>query len=90
METVAVLGHNDVFMGACHNKILRFWYPLIDIHFILLHVEFEDGLSIFVSKTRVTRPKISQLKIEKFPKKSNGFKGRPPTFYFKTRKLSCT
>jgi hypothetical protein len=36
--------------------MLQFWYHAKDIHFILLHVEFEDGLSISVLKNKTTHP----------------------------------
>jgi hypothetical protein len=61
------------------------------MHFILPHVELEDGLSISVLKTKATRPKNLQQEIVKFLKKSSVFKRRPPTLFHTLFlfKLSC-
>jgi hypothetical protein len=49
--TVAVLRLNKVFIEAYSTGILHVWYHLIDMHFIVFRVQFEDGLSISVLKT---------------------------------------
>jgi hypothetical protein len=46
----------------------------------LIHVEFEDGLSISVLKNWATCHKDLQLESWKLLKKSNLFKGRPTIF----------
>jgi hypothetical protein len=43
---VAVSKLSVVFAKAYNAGILQIWCLLMYIHFILLHVEFEDGLSI--------------------------------------------
>jgi hypothetical protein len=63
------LGLKVVFREAYSTGILQFWHLSIDIRFILLHVEFEDGLSISVVKAKTTRRKTLQLEIVKFLKK---------------------
>jgi hypothetical protein len=55
LESVAVLGLSVVFREAYSTSTFHVWYLLLDIHFILLHVEFEGGLSMSVMKNRVTR-----------------------------------
>jgi hypothetical protein len=57
------------FREAYWTGTLQVWYLSKDIHFFLLHVEFEDGLTISVLKNRATRHKISQLEIVKVFKK---------------------
>jgi hypothetical protein len=69
LKLVAVFGLCGEFREAYIKVILQFWYHSIDIHSILLHVEFEDGLSIPVTKTRCNSHKNLQLEIEKFLKK---------------------
>jgi hypothetical protein len=61
LESVANLGLSVVFREPYSASILQFWYILIDIRFILLHVEFEEGLSISVVKNRATRYEKLQL-----------------------------
>jgi hypothetical protein len=78
LELVALLGLNVAFIGAYSTDILQFWYHSIDIHSILLYVEFEDGLSISILKIRATHPKKLQLEIKKFLKKSKC--RHPPIF----------
>jgi hypothetical protein len=51
--------------------MLQVWYHSVDIHFILPHVQFEDGSSIWVLKAWAARHKNLYLEIEKFLKKSN-------------------
>ncbi|SAL99446.1 hypothetical protein [Absidia glauca] len=51
-EPAAVLELNEEFREAYSKAIVQVWYPSIDIHFILLHVEFEDGLSILTWRDR--------------------------------------
>ncbi|SAM09788.1 hypothetical protein [Absidia glauca] len=51
LESVAVLGLGVVFSEAHNTLILQVWYLSIGTHCIFLYVEFEDGLSISVSKT---------------------------------------
>jgi hypothetical protein len=73
LEKTAVLELNVVFKKEYDTYILQVWYFSIDIHFILLHKKFGNGLSISVLKNRT-----------KFLKKSNVFNGRPSTqFPFK-------
>jgi hypothetical protein len=38
------------FREACSTGILQIWYLLIDIHFILLQLKFEDGFLILILK----------------------------------------
>jgi hypothetical protein len=66
LELVAVLGLSVVFREANHTNILPFRYHSIDIHFIFLHVKFEDGLSISGLKNKATRRKNCKLEIESF------------------------
>jgi hypothetical protein len=44
------LGLDVVIREICNTNLLHLWYFSIDIHSILLHVKFEDGLSIQVMK----------------------------------------
>jgi hypothetical protein len=61
-ESVAILGLSVVIREVYSTGILQFWYFLIDEHFILPHVEFEDGLSISVLENKATQ----HLEIVKF------------------------
>jgi hypothetical protein len=63
LESVAVFRLDVVFRGAYDTFSFLFLYLLIDAHFILFHVEFEDELSISVFKDRVTFRKSLQLEI---------------------------
>jgi hypothetical protein len=54
VETIAILGLSVVLKGAYSTGILQVWYNSINIHFILHHVEFGDGLYISVLKTGAT------------------------------------
>jgi hypothetical protein len=64
------LGLDDEFREAYNTGMLQIWYLSIDVRSILVHVEFEYGLSISVAKSRATCHKNLQLEIEKFPKQS--------------------
>jgi hypothetical protein len=66
LESDAVLELNVVLREAYNNGMLQVQYFLKNIRFILLYVEFEDGLSISVLKKRATHHKNSQLEIVKF------------------------
>jgi hypothetical protein len=72
LESVSVLGLSVVFREVCDTDIRQVWYLSIDTQFILLHVEFEDGLSILVLQKRASRHKNF--------KKSNVFKDSPAHF----------
>jgi hypothetical protein len=48
-----------VFREAYNMAILYVWYTLIDIHYMLLHGKFENGLSISVSKNRTSLQKFA-------------------------------
>jgi hypothetical protein len=52
LEPVAVLGLNGELKEVYDAGILQVWYLSIDIHSILFHVKFEDGLSIPFMKER--------------------------------------
>jgi hypothetical protein len=80
LESVAVLGFSVAFTDAYNTGILPFYYHSVDIHPVMLQVEFEDGLSISVLENRPLTPKSIQLKIEKFPKKSMCSKAAHPLF----------
>jgi hypothetical protein len=77
------LGHGVVFKDAYDTGINQVWYLLIDIHFILRHVKFENGLSTTILKTRATCLKNLQLEIIRFLKMTNVVKARPPAFFLK-------
>jgi hypothetical protein len=79
LESDAVLGLNIVFRESYNTDILQVWYHSTDIHSILSHVEFEDGLFISILKNRATRHKILQLEIENFLKIVKSIE-RPPLF----------
>jgi hypothetical protein len=55
LESVAVLRLDGEFRDAYNTGMLHVWYLVIDMHFILLHVKFEGGLSISILKTKATR-----------------------------------
>jgi hypothetical protein len=78
LEFIAVLRLCAVFREAYSTFILHVWYHLIDMHFIIIYMEFEDELSISVLKTRAIYHKHLHLEIVKFLKRSNLFKGRLP------------
>jgi hypothetical protein len=65
LKSVAVLGLSVVFTYVYNADILGVWYPSIDIPFILLHVEFEDGSFRSVLKNKATRNKNFQPEIVK-------------------------
>jgi hypothetical protein len=50
LESIAVLGLSVAIREAYSTGILYVWYHSTDIRFILLHVQFEDGLSSSVLK----------------------------------------
>lgn len=50
------------FADAYSIDRFQFWYPPIDMDYNMLHVKFEDGLSISYSRNGTTRYKISQWK----------------------------
>jgi hypothetical protein len=56
LEPAVVLKLNVVLKETYGTGLLQVWYLLIDRHFILLHVKFEDGSSISVLKNTATRP----------------------------------
>jgi hypothetical protein len=63
LELFAVLGLSVVFREAYNAFMLYGWYLSIDMHSILFHVEFKDGLSISVFKTRATHYQNLHLEI---------------------------
>jgi hypothetical protein len=67
---------------AYNTGTLQLLYHLTDNHFILLHVEFGDVLSISVLKNRATR-----IKILKFLKKVEDIQ-RPPDHFILNPVLS--
>jgi hypothetical protein len=54
LTSAAVLGLGVAFTATYNTGILQVWYHLIDRHFNLLHVRFEDELSISLLKNRAT------------------------------------
>jgi hypothetical protein len=62
LESVAVLEVCVVFGAVTSTGILLFWYLSVAIHFIIIHVQFDDGLSISVLKIRATHHKIHNWK----------------------------
>jgi hypothetical protein len=56
--TCRCLKINAVFRGATSTFILQVWYLLIGIHFIVFHVEFDDGSSISFEKQAASSQKI--------------------------------
>jgi hypothetical protein len=81
LESVTVWGLCVVFREAYNTDVLQVLYLLIDIPSIMLHVEFEDRLSISVMKNRAIHHKNLHLEIVKLLK-SQGH------FYFKPRPCS--
>jgi hypothetical protein len=69
LETIAIFKLSVVLKDAYSTGILQVLYHSIGIHFILLHVELEDGLSISVWKKRATRHKNLELGDRKVTKK---------------------
>jgi hypothetical protein len=63
-QSVALFGLIEEFREAYSLFILHVWYLSIDIHYIVLHVEFEDGLSIPVLKSKAT-PQNSSFNVLK-------------------------
>jgi hypothetical protein len=78
LESVAVLALDVGFREAYNTGILQVWYHLIDIHFSILHVKFEDRLSISLLKNKATRTKNVELEIVKFLKRVKGVKPTRP------------
>jgi hypothetical protein len=79
LEPVAVLGQSVVFREAYNTNLLQFLYRLIDIHFVLFHVRFDNGLSISISRDRETCSKNLQLGNRKV--KSQMSSKAPPGFF---------
>jgi hypothetical protein len=52
LESVAVFGLGVVLGEAYNTGTLQVWYLLIDMHFIMFHEDFDDGLSVPVLKKR--------------------------------------
>lgn len=73
---------NVVITDTCDISILQFWYHSIDMHFIMFHVDFDDGPSISDLENKATRRKKVQLEIVKLLKKVKCSKA--------ALKLSCT
>jgi hypothetical protein len=80
LEQVAVLELSIVFREAYNISILHVWYLSIDIHCILLHVDFEDMLFITVLRNRATRYKLRSWEIENISKKP--MVSNPDTLHF--------
>jgi hypothetical protein len=78
-KSAAVLRLNAGFREAHYADILQSWYLPIDIHCILLHVKFEDGLSISVLKKKQLVTKIHNGESKKL------LNGRPLTLFLKPR-----
>jgi hypothetical protein len=57
LESIAILGLCKVLRDAYSTEILQVWYVLIDIHFIVFHAKFKDGLSIPI---RIKRDNFTQ------------------------------
>jgi hypothetical protein len=70
LKVVAVLGLGVVVREAYNTCILQFWHLSIDMHFILSYVEFENGLSISVSKNKAACHKKSTTRNRKVSKKN--------------------
>jgi hypothetical protein len=66
LESGAILGLYVVPREAYNTGILQVWYFSVYIHFILLHMEFENGLSVSVSDNRPTHHKRYNWKSEGF------------------------
>jgi hypothetical protein len=75
LESVSVSGPSVVFRKAYNAGILQAYYPPIDVHFILCHVKFEDGLYVPILKYKATCYKNLQLKIVKFFEKKSAKTG---------------
>jgi hypothetical protein len=54
VESVAVLRLTVVFRKAYNTGILHDWYRLIDILFVMSHVEFKSEISILILKNWAT------------------------------------
>jgi hypothetical protein len=57
LKSVAILRLKGELREAYNTDVLQFLYLSIDMSFILVHVNFDDGLSISVLKTRETKHK---------------------------------
>jgi hypothetical protein len=73
LESFAILRLGVAIRDAYSTYMLQVLYLLIDMHYILLYVKFEDGLSISVLKNNAIRHNSLQLEIIRFLKKSNVF-----------------
>jgi hypothetical protein len=56
-------GIRVVLRKAYNTDILHDWYQSIDVHCKMLHVEFDDGLSISVLKQGSSVQKVNDLPI---------------------------
>jgi hypothetical protein len=65
LESVAVLKLTVVLIEAYKARTFQFLCHSMDIHFILHHVEFEDGLSISVLENRAACHKNLQQEIKR-------------------------
>jgi hypothetical protein len=81
LESVAILGLKVVLTDAYNTCILQVWSHLIDIHFILLHMEFEGRLPISVLRIRSTLYKKLQLEIVKVRKSQLCSKPARPLYF---------
>jgi hypothetical protein len=63
LESVAVWGLEVAFKEAYNASALQIWSASIDIHLILLHVVFEDGLPIPILSNRAPCSKNLHLEI---------------------------
>jgi hypothetical protein len=77
LKSVAVLRLSVVIKEAYGIGILHIWYLSIGIHFILLSVKFEDGLSIQLRKKGNLQQRFTTGN-RKVSKKSQA--ARPPFF----------
>jgi hypothetical protein len=66
LESVAVLGLSTVLTDAYNTGTLQFYYHPIDIHFVLFHVKFENGLSISWGENQGNSRKFYNWKSKSF------------------------
>jgi hypothetical protein len=74
------------FTDTYDIRILQVWYLSIDIQFIVIHVEFEDVLSVWVWRERATCYQNWELRDLKFLKRHTFLKAACPLL-FHTLKL---
>jgi hypothetical protein len=65
LESVAILGLSVVFREEYSTAKSQIWYHSVDMHFVLFHVKFEDGLIISVWEKKATCHKYLQLENQK-------------------------